>query len=61
MESDYQFHWLAFEAKIYGKYLVVHKTVTNHKKVLEILMSNIAAPKDFLQILTTIITDYITK
>ncbi len=40
----------------------VHKTVANHTKLPEILMSNMAAPTDFLQILqTTIITDYISN
>ncbi len=51
--SDYQFHWLSYKAKVYGKYLVflLLNTVVNHTKLPAILMSNMAVLTDCLQIL----------
>jgi hypothetical protein len=39
----------------------VHKAFANHSNFLKILMSNMAAPTLFLQIHTTIITEYFTN
>ncbi len=52
----FMFHWLSFEAIVLyiGSILFssfkVYKTVANHPKLPEIMMSNLAAPTDFLQI-----------
>ncbi len=54
MVSDYQFHWLSFEAKIhiweifcFSSFKVLKAVVANHTKLHEILMSNMAAPYRF--------------